>query len=449
MFKPSDAGFDKAAFGELWNALRPNRAPQLILQVADEQDVVAAVRFARANKLKVAVRGGGHNWCSPSLRNSGVLIDLTNLNKVISIDPVARTAVLQPIISNREVQAYLKPHDLAYPSGHCPPVKLSGYLLSGGMAWNHGVWGHGAGSIEAIEMVTPAGEAITASATQNQDYFWAARGAGPGLFAVCTRYHLKLYPLPKAITASVYYYPYDKLVDVAKWLGPLASQLPSSVELSIFMVQAPPDLLEKCKSNSGKVCMVTATMFAETPEEAKATLSALDTCPLIDVCLKKSIAQPTDFEHLFDASGGLWPGNLRCKVDALFSNASAADMVASTHAHFLKASPKTVLMWALFTGATPPAPHDMAFSMSGKLYGGPWTMWDQVSEDADNTAWHKKCVELLTPHINGHYVGETDTVGHPTYARASFTKANWNRLAELRKKYDPEGIFFNFTDGLT
>src|SRR5918998_3197062 len=75
----SDAGFAEAAFGELWNQLQPTRHPQVIAQVTDEQDVVAAVKFARANKLKVAVRGGGHNWCNPSLRNSGMLIDLTNL----------------------------------------------------------------------------------------------------------------------------------------------------------------------------------------------------------------------------------------------------------------------------------------------------------------------------------------------------------------------------------
>ncbi|MFL5285508.1 MAG: FAD-dependent oxidoreductase [Rhodopila sp.] len=127
----SDPRFEAAAFGELWNKLQPARHPQVIAQVQDEGDVAAAIKFARASKLKVAVRGGGHNWCSPSLRNSGMLIDLAKLNKVVSIDPIARKAVLQPIVSNREILAALNPHGLAFPSGHCPPVKMSGYLLSG------------------------------------------------------------------------------------------------------------------------------------------------------------------------------------------------------------------------------------------------------------------------------------------------------------------------------
>ena len=261
----SDPGFAAAAFGELWNKLQPTRHPQVIAQVHDEQDVAAAVRFARANKLKVGVRGGGHNWCSPSLRNGGLLIDLTNLTKILSIDSSARKAVLQPIVSNREIQAALNPHGLSFPSGHCSTVKLSGYLLSGGMSWNHGVWGPGVGSVEAIELVSANGDTLTASATENADYFWAARGAGPGFFGVTIRYHLKLYPLPRAITASVYSYPYEHIVELAHWLDRLAPELPSSVELSLWALHAPPELAEKTRASNGKVALVTATMFADWP----------------------------------------------------------------------------------------------------------------------------------------------------------------------------------------
>jgi FAD/FMN-containing dehydrogenase len=180
--------------------LQPTRRPQLIAQVTDEQDVVAAVKFARANKLKVAVRGGGHNWCNPSLRTSGMLIDLTNLNKVISIDPVARTAVLQPIISNRELQTALNPLGMSYPSGHCPPVKISGYLLGGGMAWNHGVWGPGVGSVEAIEIVNADGDMITASATENLDYFLGCAWRGPRILRRCCSLS------PEALSAAASHY---------------------------------------------------------------------------------------------------------------------------------------------------------------------------------------------------------------------------------------------------
>ena len=447
----SDAGFAEAAVGHLWNRRQPTRHPQVVAQVTDEQDVVAAVRFARAHGLQVAVRGGGHNWCCPSQRDHGLLIDLGNLNQVISIDADAGTAVLQPVVSNREVQAALNPLGLSFPTGHCPTVKISGYLLSGGMAWNHGVWGPGVGSVEAIELVDANGDMITASAVENPDYFWAARGSGPSFFGVATRYHLKLYPLPRAITASAYYYPYETIVDIAEWLGPLARLLPSSVELSLWAVDAPANLADKAKTSNGKLAMVTATMFADAEDAARSTLATLEDSPLIDRCLSKSVAQPTTFEALFDASGALWPADLRSKVDALFFNRPPGELLRATKDHLLTApSPRTVFMVAIFTGAqgAPATPADAAFSMTGTLYGGSWTMWDDAANDAANMAWHDELMRLLKPYVAGHYVSETDTVAHPEFARRSFAPANWQRLADLRQKHDPEGLFFNFTGGL-
>jgi FAD/FMN-containing dehydrogenase len=449
---PSDKDFKDKVYGGLWNRYYANRAPQVAVHVKTDADVIAAVKFAKANNMKVAVRGGGHNWCSPSLRNGGMMIDLTAMNKVISIDPVKKICVSEPIISNREIQQKLKPHGLAFPSGHCPQVKLSGYLLSGGMSWNQGVWGHGVESVEKIEMVTADGELITADKDHNQDYFWAARGAGPGLFAVCLRYHLKLYDIPKAFTCSAYHYSMDDYKEVADWIKDTAPKLDPCVELSLWMVAAPPELAEKTKAQGGKVCMVTGTAFTGSQEEGKAAMALLDTCPVINKCLSKSVNQPSDFEGLFDASGALWPENMRNQVEAMFSNSNPAEIFAATAEHFKKCpSAATVFMFAVFTGPNVPSkpPADTAFSMTGKLYGGPWTMWKDQSEDSTNLKWHKEMLTLLKPFTVGHYVAESDTVAYPEHAINAFSKANWKRLAELRKKYDPTGVFFNFTDGLS
>src|ERR1700722_4749207 len=81
----ADVNFTELLHENLWNRLIPDRAPQALVRVNDEQDVVAAVLFARANKLKVVVRGGGHNWCQPTLRDGGGLSGLPNLNQGISI----------------------------------------------------------------------------------------------------------------------------------------------------------------------------------------------------------------------------------------------------------------------------------------------------------------------------------------------------------------------------
>lgn len=447
----SDSDFAKVAL-DVWNKYGTNeRRPQFIVRVADEQDVVEAVNYARANNLKVSVRGGGHNWCNPSMRNGGMMIDLTNLNQVISIDAKAHRAVVQPIVSNREVQAQLNAQNLSYPSGHCPPVKLSGYLLGGGMAWNQGVWGTGIGSVEAVELVTPRGEMIIADKDQNTDYYWAARGAGPSFFGVATRYHLKLYDLPKAIACSSYYYPIGEVDTVAQWLESIASKLPANIELSLFLLTAPPELAEKCSADAGKVCMVAATIFADSMEEAKSSLKPLDDCPIIAKCLSRTVAKPYTFETLFDASGALWPADHRNQVEAVFSESKLEDLFHCVRDHFLKTpSPTTLIMFAIFTGLNIPAPlPDAAFSMSAHYYGGPWTMWTKAEDDAANTQWHKKCLELIKPFISGYYIGESDTVTYPHIVQESYTERKWKRLQELRKRYDPDGVFFDYFEELS
>jgi FAD/FMN-containing dehydrogenase len=96
------------------------------------------VDFARAHRLKVAVRGGGHNWVGFSLRDHSLLIDLGELKRVISIDAKAHTATVQPAVRGGELNAALAKSGFAFPVGHRPTVPLSGFLLNGGLGCNFG-----------------------------------------------------------------------------------------------------------------------------------------------------------------------------------------------------------------------------------------------------------------------------------------------------------------------
>jgi FAD/FMN-containing dehydrogenase len=132
------------------------------------------------------VRGGGHSWCGTPLRDGGMLIDLARLKEVI-VHPRTRTAMVQPVVSGRELSHRLAAHGLAFPYGHCSTVPLSGFVLSGGFGWNMGSWGPACFSLEAIDVVTAAGQLVRATEDQHADLLWAARGAGAGFFGVVTR----------------------------------------------------------------------------------------------------------------------------------------------------------------------------------------------------------------------------------------------------------------------
>lgn len=434
----------------VWNNIKPDRSPDAIVTVKDDNDVIQAVKFARENGLKVTVHGGGHTWCGLAVRNGGMIINLAELNAV-SIDAASNTAIIQPVISNRELGHRLSEHGLAFPVGHCPTVKASGYLLNGGMSWNMGHWGPACLSVEAIEFVTADGKLVKASATEHPDLFWAGRGCGPGMFAVATRFHLKCYPLPKAIMSSNYFCSLDDLQEVVEEVTALGWMMPDFVELSIFLIKAPPELKEKCKNNNGKACMISATAFAQTFEEGVAALGVLEKGKFLHKCLSKSINNTTSFENLADISGVTWPERHRNLCENQCSNVKPVDLFIALRDKIIDApSLKSVIVFCLSTGQhnllQPYA--DIALSMDANSYGGIWTIWEQPEQDAINYKWHKECTDILKKFTSSHYIGETDIVEDNSRVQKSYSPEKWKRLEEIREKYDPDRVFFGFFGGL-
>lgn len=448
VLEPSDQAYATVLSDLVWNGLKPDRRPGVIVRAAHEADVVEAVRCAREQNLKVVVRGGGHSWCGLAVRDGGMLIDLARLNDV-TIDAATRMATTQPVVSNRDLIRQLSVAGLCFPVGHCPTVKVSGFLLSGGVGWNSGHWGHACHSVDGIDVVTAAGELVHASSTQNTDLFWAARGGGAGFFGVATRYYLRLYPMPQAIWTSTYHYPLERLEEIGHWLGSVTDHLPSNVELTVYLTTAPPELADRSASSDGKVCMITATAFADTDDEAAAALAPMESCPAISACLARS-NEPTPFETLFDNAAITFPPDHRYQVETLWSTRPTVDVLLAVRDHFVRTpSPRSVVLFAIYSAWTNfQPPEDAAFSMAARTYGGAWTIWEREADDAANITWHRECMELFAPITDGHYLGETDIVDDPTRAPASFSPENWRRLHALRERYDPDGLFQGFSGGL-
>ena len=439
----ADAGYENLRCEISWNQLTPARYPQLVVQVATEHEVVEAVRFARTHGMRIAVRGGGHSWVGFSLRDGSLLIDLARL-KQISIDYEARVAAIQPAVTGRELNRQLAACGLAFPVGHAPSVPLSGFLLNGGLGWNSNSWGPACFSVEAANVITADGSLFVANSEQHSDLLWAIRGAGPGFFAVATQYVLKLYPAPRAITTSTYFYPLQCVEEVGTWAASVAPRLPREVELTLFIAPAPPDLAEQCRPGNGFVGILSATAFLDAEKEATTALRLLESCPVARECLKKEINQPTPLDALLDMGGMLWPERHRYLADTLWSDSPPAQPLATVREHFLRApSPKSLALCVFSTGdgngnAVLP---DAAFSMRARTLLLCYAIWERPEDDAANAAWHRETIAALDTFAVGHYVGESDVVAKPARAERSFARANWQRLQSLRRAYDPDGLF--------
>src|SRR5688572_31650857 len=89
---PDDTRYDQAR--RVWNAMIDKR-PALIARPRRVADVTAAVAFARAHRLPVAVRGGAHSVAGRGTCDDGIVVDFCDM-KAITIDPAAKTATAEP-----------------------------------------------------------------------------------------------------------------------------------------------------------------------------------------------------------------------------------------------------------------------------------------------------------------------------------------------------------------
>ncbi|UXY19830.1 FAD-binding oxidoreductase [Streptomyces cynarae] len=432
-----DTDYEDIRTAAVWNGLTPARFPDVIVRPASADDVVEAVRLARAQGLRVAMRSGGHSWCGSPLRDGGMLIDLSGL-RTCAVDPVSATATVRPGITGRELTPELGRHGFAFPTGHCGSVAVGGYLLSGGLGWNSGIRGPACADVTDIEAVTADGEPITCNEREHRDLFWAARGAGPGFFAAVTAFRLRLYPRPEAITSTTWTFPLSDVVEVTHWAMGASSELPPSVELSFSLATADPG-----SAPGPKVVTVTGTAFARCKQEAYDSLGPLRTCPLAERSLSRRLDEPATFETLYDVAATLWGPEHRYAADTLWSDADFPTLLGRLADVFDAAPSSRSLILAPVSPAGRP-PGDMAFSALGNSYVALYAVWQDHRQDAVNIDWLRQAMHAIEPLGTGHYIAEADLTAASSRARRSFAPDDWQRLQSLKTTYDPEGVFWSY-----
>ena len=193
-FRGTD-GYEAARRATVWNGLVPDRFPDVIVRARDTGDVVAAVRYARANGYQVGIRSGGHSWAASHLRDGGVLLDVSRLDHC-TVDTDRMTAVVGPGKKASVFALELDSQGLFFPAGHCEDISFGGYLLQGGYGWNSKILGLACESVLGLQVATADGELIYCDAENHPDLYWAARGSGTGFFGVVTSFTLRIHPRP-------------------------------------------------------------------------------------------------------------------------------------------------------------------------------------------------------------------------------------------------------------
>jgi FAD/FMN-containing dehydrogenase len=428
-----DAGYEAVRAGLLWNARKSERFPEIIVKAMDATDVQEAVRFAAATGRRVSVRGGGHHFSTIALQEC-VVIDLSEMN-ALQVCAERRVARAQPAVTNGRLAAALTKEGLAFPTGHCASVPLSGYLLGGGFGWNAGAWGIACHNVESVDVVLADGSLVTASDKENADVFWAARGAGPEFFGVVTEYRLRLHELPRAIRTSVWVYPIGEVDAVEDWMSRTMRIVPRNVEFTAVFSSAPPPLAGK----AAKTISAVATIFAHTEEQARATLAQIATgAPegAIDV----QLGMETPFDVLYLIMGQFFLEGRRYAADNNWSADPAGQMAIMADAVEVAPSAESFALGLVLPPPDGTAMPDAAFSMVGPAFGCTYAIWQDETQDQANLAWLRMASQKTAPISLGHYVGEAD-LDLADRSRRSFAPDVFERLRRLQRKYDPASLF--------
>ncbi len=427
-----EAGYEEARVARVFNARRPDRFPAAILLAESEADVVEGVRLAGERGLTVSVRAGGHSWAAWSVRDDALLIDLGAMRE-LTYDPATEIATASPAVKGgAELTPFLTGHGRAFPGGHCPGVGIGGFLLQGGQGWNSRRHGWACQSVVGIDVVTADGELVHADETSNADLLWAARGAGPGFFGLITRFHLRTYPLPRAMTHDTWTFELSELETLLGWIDDLLPTLDRVVEPVIAATRLP-------RPQGPPVLLLHTTAMCETEEEAQRVLSPLADCPIADRAIAHERG-PTTIEAENEAQALQNPEDHRYAVDCTWTDARAAELAPRLRAMWSELP--TEHSFSIWYGWAPAGPlPEMAFSVEGHAYIATYAIWSDPAHDERHRSWVVKHTERLAELGKGVYLGDTD------FTRRSdrfLAPANFERLEEIRARRDPERRFCGY-----
>jgi hypothetical protein len=434
MVRKGEEGYEHLRRGECWHDRVPERYPEVIVVATSEDDVVRAVKLARKEGLGLAVRSGGHSWSGSHLRDGTVLIDLSNLREVW-IDKAATTGTVQPGITGVELSEMLTPHDLFFPTGHSTGVGIGGYLLQGGFGWAGRQYGPACLSVTAVDAVTADGELIHADQNQNADLLWAARGAGPGFFAVVTKFYVNLHPLRRVTMTSTYVYPTVAIPDVLGFVHEVGRRTPA--ELIVVITRNP--MLD----GEPQIVLV-ANAYADSEEAAREQLSLFESCPARDQAVMTQLNEVTDHVTLTrTADGGRFDGSMRWVADNMGTRADFRELWP-TLKEMIETWPagwrSHLLVFNWDHDGQPERP-PMAFSVEGDLFYSLYAAWNDPAEDERHINWVTDHMRAWEPFATGTMLADENLLNRPF----PFVSAEKFRLLdELRAEWDPDGLFVSW-----
>ncbi len=434
LVRPEDDAYDEAR--SVWNGAH-DRRPALIVRCAGVADVLRAVDFARSENLLVAVRGGGHSLPGFSTVDGGVVIDLSRMTAV-RVDPERRTATAEGGATWGDLDHETQAFGLAVTGGLVSTTGIAGFTLGGGIGWLMRKHGLACDNLVAADVVTADGCLVHASDDENPELLWALRGGG-GNFGIVTSMEFRLHPVGPMVVGGPIFFAGDRAEEVLSFYRDWVRTLPDELTTLVNLTTAPPAPFLP-ESVHGKPVVAVVAVHAGDHERGRELVRPLKDLgdPVADLI---DVMPYTVIQSLLDP---LWERGAHNYFRSAYVDELTDAAIAATAArHRDVPSPQSEIHLQHFGGAVARvSPDSSPFgNRSSQFVLNVIARSPDAVGFEDNVAWARGTADALAPVSRAgaysNFMGDADD----DRLRASYGDAAYERLVELKRRYDPENLF--------
>jgi FAD/FMN-containing dehydrogenase len=433
---PGDAGYETAR--RVWNGLI-DRRPRVIARCTGVADVIAAVNFGREHNLATAIHGGGHGVAGHATCDDGLMIDLSPM-KGIHVDTQRRTARAQGGVTWGELDRETQIFGLAAPGGVVSTTGIAGLTLGGGYGWLRRKYGLSCDNLLAADVVTADGRLLTANERENPDLLWALRGGG-GNFGVVTSFEFRLHPVGPEVMLLAVMYPIEQAPQLLpRWRDFMATAPDEFSSNAMFWTI--PESQHFPPALHNRAVLILAGVYAGPAEVGGSLVRPLRA--LVDPLLDMSGVLPyTVVQSMFD-----WINPYGKRLNywkSLFLHRLDEATVAELMKWALNRPAPSVLvdLWWM-EGAVGRVQTDTTAlgDRSSPVTLVFNTIWDDPTASDTSIAWTRAFYNAMRPYSpGGSYLNFPGFGEEGTELVKRAYGANYERLAEVKAKYDPTNFF--------
>jgi FAD/FMN-containing dehydrogenase len=422
---------DNGQFGsakQVFNTIYNDYTPAAVVVPASAADVQKAMVFAAAHNLKVAPRSGGHSYIGASTANGALVFDLRQLPGGINYDAASGRVTATPATQLWDLHQTLAASGRGIPTGICPTVGAAGHALGGGLGAQSRHAGLLSDALASATVVLPGGQAVTASATENPDLFWALRGGGGGNFGVTTSLTFATFPIADADVVNVHF-PTESFAQVlVGWQNWLRTADRSSWALADSTTDA-----------TGTHCRIMATCPAGSGNSVAGAVTKA-------VGLQPTGTDVQTFNYL-DLTKYLASNNLNPAPTAYVGgsdvfptiNAAAAQGIAAAVNAFPPGAGRMLAIMHTLDGALASvAPTATAFPWRGQSALVQWYI-EPAGAPSQAINWLNTAHQAVKPYSVGGYVNYVES----NQPAARYFGQNFSKLTAVRQKYDPNRVMLS------